>query len=236
MFTQKDIINYLKKDKIKNINMINFIENYPIHYIERFKDSVVAKGKSDETWVYLSSSSQEELKILLERCKEDKFFVVTEDWMLPIVLEDKEMEWRLSCMKLVFPENKELPQWKYDIKKLKSRDAEYIFHNSKYKDYTSIEYITYRIENGVALGIYEGEKIIAWLMTHDDGAMGFLNVLPEYRKKGYGYDLTISMISNLRRFNELPFVHIEEDNYKSMSLALKAGFVRVGKIHWIKIK
>lgn len=236
MFTKEDIISLLQEDKIKNINMINFIENYRIHYMERFKDSVVVKGKSDENWVYLSSSSKDELKTLLERCKEDEFFVAIEDWMIPLILENREMDWKLSCMKLVFPENKELPQCKYDIKKLKPEDAEYIFHNSKYKDYTSIPYITSRIENGVAIGIYEGDKLIAWLMTHDDGAIGFLNVLPEYRKKGYAYDLTISMIKDLRSLKEISFVHIEEDNYKSMNLALKTGFVKTGKIHWIKRK
>ncbi|WP_432662062.1 GNAT family N-acetyltransferase [Wukongibacter baidiensis] len=236
MATKEDIIGFLQEDKIKNINMINFIESYPIHYMERFKDSVVVKGKSDENWVYLSSSSEEELKTLLMRCEEDEFFVITEDWMLPLILENREIDWKLSCMKLVFPDDKELPKCKHDIRKLKPKDAEYIFRGSKYKEYTSIEYITHRIENGVALGIYEGEKLIAWLMTHDDGAIGFLNVLPEYRKKGYGYDLTISMIENLRSINEISFVHIEEDNYKSMNLALKTGFVKAGKIHWIKRK
>lgn len=236
MCTKEAILSFLQKDKIKNINMINFIKNYPIHYVERFKESILVKGKSDEDWVYLSSSSEEELKTLLERCEEDEFFVVTDDWMLPLILENREMDWKLSCMKLVFPQDREIPQSKYKIKKLKVEDAEYILRNSKYREYTSIEYITYRIENGVALGIYEGDHLIAWLMTHDDGAMGFLNVLPEHRKKGYGHDLTISMIKDLRSLKEISFVHIEEDNYKSMNLALKTGFVKAGKVHWLKTK
>jgi len=236
MLKKENIMGFLQKNAVKNINMINFIENNPVHYIERFGDSVIIKGKSDENWVYISSSSEEELETLLKKCDEDKFFVITEDWMLPFILKNKEVEWKLSCMKLIFPEEKQLPECRYEISELKTADAEYIFYNSKYKEYTSIEYITYRIEHGAALGIYDGDKLVAWLMTHDDGAIGFLNVLPEYRKRGYGYELTIRMIDELRKLKKIPFVHIEEDNYKSMNLALKTGFIKDRKIHWIKIK
>lgn len=234
MISKKSIIDFLHKDRIKNINIINFIENNSIHYIKRIGDSVIVKGRSDEDWVYISSLSEEESKLLLEECKSDEFFVIIDDWLLPYIIENREIEWKLSCVKLVFPENIRLSTCKYKISDLIADDAEYVFENSKYKDYTSIQYIIDRIERGIALGIYDEENLAAWIMTHDDGAIGFLNVLPEYRKKGYGHDLTIGIINRLRSLKKIPFVHIEEDNYKSMNLALKAGFVKYGNIHWMK--
>lgn len=236
MFLKKDILDFLHKDRIKNINIINFIENNPIHYMEKVGDSVIVKGRSDEDWVYISSSSEKELKTLLEKCKEDDFFVVMDDWILPFMINDSEIEWKLSCIKLIFPEDIQLSDCKYEIRELTADDAQYIYHNSKYKDYTSTQYITDRIQKGIALGIYDEEKLAAWIMTHDDGAIGFLNVIPEYRKRGYGYGLTIGIIDRLRKLNKIPFVHIEEDNYKSMSLALKTGFTKDRNIHWIKRK
>lgn len=234
MFSKNDIIDFLRIDRIRNINIINFIENNSIHYIKRIGDSVIVKGRSDEDWVYISSPSEADLKLLLKECERDEFFVIIDDWMLPYIINNREIEWKLSCVKLVFPEDIKLLNFRYKIRDLIVDDAEYIFKNSKYKDYTSIQYIIDRIERGIALGIYDEEKLTAWIMTHDDGAIGFLNVLPEYRKKGYGYDLTIAIIDRLRSIEKIPFVHIEEDNYKSMSLALKSGFVKYGNIHWIK--
>lgn len=236
MFSEKDIIHFLKKNIIKNVNVINFIENNPIYYMERYKDSVMVKGKSDENWVYISSSSSRELKELLKKCEEDKSFFVTEDWMLPYIIENKEIIQKLSCMKLIFPEDIDTPKSKEDIRQLEEDESEYIYNNSKYKDYTDIEYIKNRITNGLALGIYDGEILVAWIMTHDDGAIGFLNVLPEYRKRGYGYELTINIIDRLRKMKKVSFVHIEEDNHKSMNLALKTGFIKDRLIHWIKRK
>lgn len=236
MFSEKDIIQFLQKDIIKNVNIINFIENNPIYYMKRYKDSIIVKGKSDENWIYISSSSSEELIELLKTCEEDEFFFVAEDWMIPFILNGKELDWKLSCMKLVFPEDIDIPKSKEYVRQLNVDEAEYIYNNSKYKEYTDIEYIQRRIIEGPALGIYDGDVLAGWAMTHDDGAIGFLNILTEYRKRGYGYELTIAMIDKLREVRKIPFVHIEEDNDKSMSLALKTGFVKDRLIHWIKRK
>lgn len=235
MILDRNILEFLNRDKVKNLNIINFIENNPIYFMERFKDSVIAKGKSDENWVYISSSSEDELKALLKKCEEDEFFFVPEDWMLPFVIKNREIEWKMSCMKLIFPENKEIAKYNYEVRQLKVEDAEYIYHNSKYQDYTDIEYIARQIRKGISLAIYEEDKLAAWVMTHDDGAMGFMHVIEKYRKKGYGYGLTMAMIDRLRNMGKVPFVHIEEDNYRSMGLALKAGFTKDRKVHWIKI-
>ncbi|QZY54157.1 GNAT family N-acetyltransferase [Crassaminicella profunda] len=234
MNINRHILYDLKKDTIKNINMINFIKNYPIDFVEKIGQSILIKGKSDENWVYISSSSKEEFETLLKKCDDEGYFAVMEDWMIPYIVKDKKIDWQLSCMKLFFPKEKELSKNKYKMIQLSINDAEYIYNHSHYKEYTSIDYIKTRIEKGIALGIYENEKLIAWIMTHDDGAIGFLHVLEEYRNKGYGYYLIGALIQKLREIGEIPFVHIEEDNVKSMNLAIKIGFMKDRRVHWIK--
>ena len=65
------------KNKSNNLNIINFIENYPIQYIEQIGDSVIVKGRSDRNWVYISSKSEEELKVLKQQLDyNDKNFAV----------------------------------------------------------------------------------------------------------------------------------------------------------------
>lgn len=236
----EEVVNYLKKDKIKNCNMINFIENNIIHDITKEGKSVLVKGTSDEDWVYISSSSEDEMKKLLDKYSEEEYFVAMENWMLPCIIQGKEIEWKLSCIKLYFPEDSLISDMSRGsdnkIYKLTLDDSQYIYENSKYKEYTSLKYIQDRITNGIALGVRENNKLIAWLMTHDDGAIGFLNVLKDYRRKGYGYYLTMSIIKELRDKGKVAFIHIEENNIKSMKLALKTGFKEYGKIHWIKRK
>jgi 8-oxo-dGTP diphosphatase len=65
--------------------------------------------------------------------------------------------------------------------------------------------------------------------------MGFLNVLEEYRRKGYAQAVSYSMINQLRIKREIPFVHIEESNIKSMKLTLKMGFLKDRIINWFGV-
>ncbi|MBM7614057.1 GNAT family N-acetyltransferase [Alkaliphilus hydrothermalis] len=231
-----ETIEILHRDEIRNINLINFMKQYPITTIGTVGDSILVKGKSDENWIYISSENEEEFKGLLSSLNpDDQYFAIMEDWMLAILTKDRDVEWTLSCMKLYFPEDKPLPALRLKAEALKPHEAEYIFNHYDYKQFTSVEYIVERINKGVALGIYEGEQLVAWVITHDDGAIGFLTVLPEYRRKGYGYDLTIAAIEKLRQLGEVAFVHIEEENIRSISLAEKTGFVKDRMIHWTKL-
>ncbi len=114
-------------------------------------------------------------------------------------------------------------------------DAPVLYNNSDYKEYISIDYIEERILNGIGAGIRKDGRLVAWALTHDDGAIGFLHVLGDYRRRGYAARITEAMVSRLIAAGEVPFVHIEESNVASMGLAVKAGFRKDRRIHWIKL-
>lgn len=111
-----------------------------------------------------------------------------------------------------------------------------IYNNSHYKEYISIDYIEERIRNGIGAGIRKDGRLVAWALTHDDGAIGFLHVLEEYRRRGYAALILQVMAARLLAAGEMPFLHVEESNTASMDLAVKAGFRRDRRIHWIKLK
>lgn len=236
-YLQEKVLKHLEKDRTININMVNFIKNYSVYNADMAGESVLIRGRSDEEWIYISSKSEDEFQKLMEGLDEnDKCFAILEDWMIPFVVKNKEIRSQLSSIKLVYDDRISLPHVEYEIVKLSVSAAPHIYKNSKYKEYISIDYINDRISNGIALGIYEDKKLVAWAITHDDGAIGFLTVLDEYRRKGYGSQVTIAMIKKLLEQGEVPFVHVEEENEKSINMALKIGFKKERKIHWIKLK
>ncbi|MCK4258728.1 MAG: GNAT family N-acetyltransferase [Halanaerobiales bacterium] len=229
-----EILPELEKDPIRNVNLINFMLQYRLYSVDRVGDSFLIKGRSDHSWIYISSNNISEFEEIVTMLNDDdEYFAIIEDWMMPHLIQDKKIVWKLSCMKLFFPDNKEIPEAKSRIEDINDEYAEYIFKHSKYSDFTSIDYIIERINKGVAFGICQDDQLVAWLMTQDDGAMGFLHVLDEYRGRGYAQDLTYKMIKYLRKQNQIPFVHIEENNISSMNLALKIGFQKDRRIHWL---
>ena len=88
------IVSLLKQDEIKNMNMLYFMENNPIHRLERIGNSVVLRGESDQHWVYISSPNEQELHAVVSTLtKDDRFFAVIEDWMLPLLTANKTLVW-----------------------------------------------------------------------------------------------------------------------------------------------
>lgn len=233
MIEKNKIIEYLIKNEINNINIINFMANYPIYYIEKVGHSVIAKGTSDRNWVYISSKSKEEFTMIMRGLdNSDKNFAVMEDWMIAILKEDNKMKWELSTMRLILPHGTSIPGPEQSVSKLAVSDAEFIYENSDYKDFISIQYIIERITNGVSSCIRHGDTPIAWGITQDDGAIGFLHVLPEYRNIGCGKDVMVDLIKKVLDQRKIPFVHIEEKNEKSMRLALSLGFEKDKVVSW----
>lgn len=237
-----EVVEVLEQDKIRNINVINFIRDNRVNSAEVIGNSVLIRGFSDRPWVYISSKSQGEMEEIKSKLNEqDKCFAVIEDWMMPHIFDtDEALVWKLSSVKLYYPETMTLPDINIaegvEIELLHISDAQFMYDNYEYKDFANVAYIKERIEKGVGLGMFKEDQLIGWIMTHDDGAMGFLNVLPEYRNQGYAMALSVSLIKMLRAMGEVPFVHIEPDNNQSMNLALKAGFQKDRMINWFEIK
>lgn len=165
----------------------------------------------------------------------DKNFAVMEDWMIPILKESNKIKWKLSTMRLILPNGTSIPELKQSVSKLTVGDAEFIYKNSDYKDFISIKYVIERIINGESTCIRYGDIPIAWGITQDDGAIGFLHVLPKYRNRGYGKEVMVDLIKKTRDKEKIPFGHIEEDNEKSMRLALSLGFEKDKVVSWVGV-
>ena len=220
-----------------NISIVNFIKNNKIYNIEIIDNSVVVRGESDRRWVYISSNSENELPAVIERLSnKDDNFASIDDWMFPLLTKDKKILWDLCMIQYYLPNDIRFPSAEYKTFPLTVEDANVVYENSEYKDYISIEYVKDCIIRGISAGLLENNKLVSWAITQDDGAIGYLHTLDEHRKKGYGYNVTLSMIDQVRKNNDLPFANVLPSNERSINLLLKLGFRESKKIHWFQIK
>lgn len=236
--SREAIVQFLQQDRIKNLNMLYFMADNPIHGLERVGNSVVLRGRSDRQWVYISSPNEQELNAVRKTLTDsDRFFAVIEDWMLPSLTAQKTLAWQLSTLKLVLPDHVTFPPLSpSSITPLSVDDADFLYDNSLYQGVSSPDYFRDRIRNGPSAGMRVSDQLVAWAMTHDDAAIGFLHVLEAHRHKGYAYGLTVHLIQQLRQCGRIPFVHIEETNLKSIRLAMKLGFQKDRRVHWFEVQ
>ena len=93
-------------------------------------------------------------------------------------------------------------------------------------EYLDREQVIAHIRREHLFGGFHNGKLVGFIGEHPEGSIGILEVLPEYRRHGYAYDLESFMID--RHFNQgkIPFAQIFTDNEKSLSLQRKLGMTQ----------
>lgn len=89
-----------------------------------------------------------------------------------------------------------------------------------------------RIRSGPGYCIRRRGAPVAWGLTHDDGSMGFLHVVEQYRHQGMARTLTTALAGSLLRLGVQPFMYIVTDNAASLRLTAGMGFSRAGRFSW----
>lgn len=232
-----EVVSFLEQDAMKNISILNFLKNNPVTSLKRMADSVILRGKSDRNWVYISCPDKEQLVDCLSLLSiEDRFFGAIEDWMMPLLIKNRQIVWDACFTRVILPEKESFILHDHiDITPLSPTDAAYLYEHSDYQDLTSAEYISDRIEQGPSAGICDSGRLAAWGLTHDDMAIGTLHVLEAYRNKAYAYHIIRYLSNELRKCGITPFAYITETNVASMNLFQKAGFRKDCIIHWFEI-
>jgi 8-oxo-dGTP diphosphatase len=234
--TIDDLLRSLGDDEPRHVSLANFIRGNEVLGMARIGGSVHVRGRSDFVWNYFVSDHEDELRRLVEQLGgDDDRFAVVEEWMVPILARGRAIAWTLPMVRFVLPRGVELPALDGEVGRLAPGDAAQIFEHSKYQQYLSVDYTRSCILAGPSVAIRDGERLVAWAMTQDDGAMGFLQVLDDYQRRGYGRRLTIALASELRRLGRLPFAYVAEDNRNSIGLLTSLGFARERKVQWFQL-
>jgi 8-oxo-dGTP diphosphatase len=97
----------------------------------------------------------------------------------------------------------------------------------------SPDHILRRIRGGPGYCIRRKGAPVAWGLTHDDGSMGFLHVVEQYRHQGMARTLTTALAGHLLRLGVQPFMYIITNNRASLRLTASMGFSRAGRFSWL---
>ncbi len=157
--------------------------------------------------------------------------------MIPFFRSRFPIDWIFTAARYYLPDaiTVELPPH-LPIRPLRPEEADYLYRFSEYQSFTSIDYLKMRIEKGLSAGIDHEGRLVAWILTHDDLAIGSLHVLESERRKGYATLLTRYMVVKLRQQGVIPFAQIEPTNCASLKLVKKMGFQFDREVTWMAVK
>jgi ribosomal protein S18 acetylase RimI-like enzyme len=236
MDTLDKALEILKENENENQSIVNFIESNPIFSVELIGKSSLVRGLSDQAWVYINSKDKSEFKELIKKLnKEDKFFAAVEGWMVPYIVVGRKIGWDVKTTRYVLPAHIELPKVNANVAPLDAQDAGFIHSNSIYNEFIDSNYFRDRIYKGFSAGITEEGKLVAWVLTQDDGAVAFLHVMEEHRRKGYANAVVLSVLEKIRMTGRQPYMYVSDNNEEAKQLATGLGFEREKEVHWFSL-
>lgn len=97
------------------------------------------------------------------------------------------------------------------------------FVTEHYSEIGTEEYVMDRIRHGAVYGAFYDEKIVGFIANHEEGSIGMLYVLPEYRKRHVAMALETYCMNLAIERSEIPYGQIVLGNKPSISLQEKMG-------------
>ena len=103
-----------------------------------------------------------------------------------------------------------------------------------YSEIGSPEYVAERIRHGAVYGAFYDEKIVGFIADHEEGSIGMLYVLPEYRKRHVAMALETYCMNLAIERGEIPYGQIVLGNEPSIGLQEKMGICFAkGTVVWM---
>ena len=97
-----------------------------------------------------------------------------------------------------------------------------------------LRYLTARAAEGHLWALLQGGALAGFIGLHTDGSMGMLEILPEFRRRGFGGELERFAIAWQLERGFTPFCHVRQDNAPSAALQQKLGLSREPRLaHWL---
>jgi len=143
----------------------------------------------------------------------------------------------VPCHQVVYTK-KSPPKLKMNIE-YRLMDAGFIdFFYDNYSRSWDKAHMRILLEREFIFGAYVGGEIIGFIGRHMDGSMGFLEILPKFRRQGYGKELENFIIGRVMSEGRIPFAHIVMGNEVSMSLQGKVEGLDFAKklATWVRVK
>ena len=224
---------YLARQGLRCVDMLELLRRDGGAVCYAGEEGVLLWDKESGAW-FLSAGREEDLTPALALIPPEAGLATChEDWYLPRLEARLGLEGRAFFQSVwTKPQPPELPPFQGELRRLGPEWAETVAQ-AYCQTFGDTDYIRGAIDRGM-LGIFDGEALAGFIGIHDEGSLGMLEVLPPYRRRGYGLVLQLAIIRAALAEGRYAYGQVAEDNAPSLALQRKAGMtVCPEKIYWL---
>ena len=217
-------LEYLQREYLHNLDMIEGLRRDLYDVLYAAEDGVLICDREGGRTHMLSCRDAE-----FSRPGCSLFVVHQADTVEPLK-EKLGFEYACECWQAAYLGDTPLPVGDFEIKKLDMSYAPVAAEIYSSSDY--LEYMQRQIREGVLLGAFVDGKLAGFTGRHVQGALGMLEVLPEYRRRGIAAALESAAINRELNEGHVPYGQIVIGNNASRAVQAKLGMSFADKNVW----
>lgn len=186
-----------------------------------------------------------EWKLLQEISKDERIecIAIHQREMVPFMEKYFHLKTDMECLQGAYTRREKLPvrglygpdgrgENGFSIRTLTEKFIPFVAEH--YSEIGSPEYVTERILHGAVYGAFYEEKIVGFIADHEEGSIGMLYVLPEYRKRHVAMALETYCMNLAVERGEIPYGQVVLGNEASIRLQEKMGICFAkGTVVWM---
>lgn len=237
----------MMRQKLLHIDMIELINRGRARIVYHDADEILLRDIVTGIYFHtrMSGVPQMEWKLPLKLAKDERIecIVLHQREMVPLMEMHFHLKEDMECLQGAYTRREKLPvRGLYgpdgrgeDGFAIRTLTEEYIpFVAEHYSEIGSPEYVTERILHGAVYGAFYEEKIVGFIADHEEGSIGMLYVLPEYRKRHVAMALETYCMNLAVERGEIPYGQVVLGNEASIHLQEKMGICFAkGTIVWM---
>ena len=226
----------LVKDLLLNIDMIECIRRGSIELIYSSEDGVLIYDKPSKSYM-MSAYTMKSAKKIIEKIPEDITMIVGhQDLYYDLLINKFKFKDSMVCYHAVYTKSMpiEIPDCDVEIRMLSEEYIDTIIKNYSKIDLCNREYIGGRIKNRAMYGAFIKGELCGFIGIHEEGSIGMLEVIPEYRGRGIAKCLQAFLTNDAVNNGRYAYGQIVENNMISIELQKRLGFeISSRKVYWL---
>lgn len=234
---------WLMGKKLLHMDMIEALRRGQAQVLYSGEDGILLQ-QNNGTTAYLTAVSGEAAAAIWQKAEEERSagrrfryrrpeLLVVHGEGLTRVLEPFGWKQECECLQAVYTQKVTMPCDR--SLKIRQLDAGYVDQVLTY--YHSLggrSYIEGRVLSGTVYGAFAGDELAGFIGMHEEGSMGMLHVLDQFRRRGIAAALEADSINRMLALGFTPFAQIFTDNEASIALQLKLGLcISKEPLYWM---
>lgn len=225
---------HLERDRLHYMGMLEILRRDSGDLLYTGEDGLLLYDRCSTAYMFTADNEGAAAKILDCIPTSATLCIAHESEYLPALRQRLGLSDGLVCHLVAWMEEKppEAPSFLGEVKPLDESWADTVCRHYGH-EYANIDYVKESIRRGMLGAFIQGE-LAGFVGTHDEGTLGMLMVLPQYRRRGVAEALHCAITRQALERGGYAFGHVEVSNEASMALQRKVGMaISDHLVYWV---